>query len=208
MLVFIDDSGDPGFRFDKGSSRIFLICCVIFNDDLEAERTAVAIKELRRELKFPDNVEFKFNKSQRDVREKFLRCVNRFKFEARALIIDKKLIRSNELRENKNSFYSYAIKLVLKHSHDSILDAKVRIDGSGDRVFRRNFLSYLRRQLNSGQKKIIGNCKLVDSKSNVLVQMADMLAGSIKRSYDLEKTDHDVYKEIFKRHIADEWKFR
>ncbi|MBI2315295.1 DUF3800 domain-containing protein [Candidatus Daviesbacteria bacterium] len=36
MLVFIDDSGDPGFKLDKGSTSHFIIACVIFEDDLEA----------------------------------------------------------------------------------------------------------------------------------------------------------------------------
>ncbi len=26
MLVFIDDSGDPGFAIDKGASKMFVIC--------------------------------------------------------------------------------------------------------------------------------------------------------------------------------------
>ena len=47
MLVFIDDSGDPGFKLAKGSSAIFVISCVIFDDELEAEKTSVAIKEVR-----------------------------------------------------------------------------------------------------------------------------------------------------------------
>lgn len=36
MLVFIDDSGDPGFKIEKGSSSVFVIALVIFDDDLEA----------------------------------------------------------------------------------------------------------------------------------------------------------------------------
>jgi hypothetical protein len=87
MLVFIDDSGDPGFKLEKGSSHIFTISCVIFTNELEAEKTAVAIKELRRDLKFPDEVEFKFNKSRRRIREKFLYKVNPFKFKVRSLVI-------------------------------------------------------------------------------------------------------------------------
>jgi len=208
MLVFIDDSGDAGFNLAKGSSKIFVISCIIFDDELEAEKTAVKIKELRRELCFPEDMEFKFNKSKRIVRERFLENVNRFKFRIRSIIVDKRVIQSLELRGNKNSFYSYAIKLVLKHSDCSIINAKVRIDGSGDRAFRRNFLLYLRRQLNGVQGKIMENCKLVDSKSNVLVQMADMVAGSVKRSFDLDKNDCAVYKEIIKKHIDDEWCFK
>lgn len=44
MLIFIDDSGDPGFKLHKGSSNIFIIALVIFDDDLEAEKTSLSIK--------------------------------------------------------------------------------------------------------------------------------------------------------------------
>lgn len=208
MLVFIDDSGDPGFKIDKGSSRYFVIALVIFKDELEAEKTAVAIKELRRELKFPDDMEFKFHKSHPRIKEKFLSVINSFDFSIRCLAVDKMLIRSEELKNNKNSFYNYAIKMVLQYSNNEIFDARIKIDGSGDRIFRRNFLTYLRKHLNSKQRTIMRNCKLVDSKENVLIQMADMVAGSIRRSYDGEKKDHLKYKGIITKHIKDEWKFK
>lgn len=207
MLVFIDDSGDPGFKLGKGSTKYFVIACVIFSDELEAEKTAVAIKEMRRSLGFPDDMEFKFNKSRKTIREKFLHAINKFDFRIRSLVIDKSIIYSNELRNNKNSFYSYAVKLLLKHSGGSIQNAKIKIDGSGDRIFRRSFLGYLRREVNSAQKKIIRNCKLVNSKGNVLIQMADMVAGSTMRFYDVARKDNNVYREIIERHIDDEWFF-
>lgn len=172
MLVFIDDSGDPGFKLGKGSSRFFVISLVIFDDPLEAEKAAVAIKGIRRSLDFPDDVEFKFSKSKKNVREKFLQGINHFKFRIRSLIIDKTKIKSAILQNDKNSFYGYAIKTVLKYSR-SIVNARIKIDGSGDRVFRRSFLAYLRKQLNSRQKRMIDNCKLVDSGENVLIQMAE-----------------------------------
>ncbi len=208
MLVFIDDSGDAGFKLDKGSTEFFIISLVIFDDNLEAEKIAVAIKELRRELKFSDQAEFKFFKSRKDVRVKFLQTVNQFKFKIRSLVIDKKLIKSDNLKNNKNSFYSYVIKTALQYSNNSILNAKIRIDGSGDKVFRKNFLSYLRRQLNSKDRCIMANCKLVDSKKDVLIQLADMVAGSVRRSYDNSVTDSKLYKSIISKHIEDEWLFK
>lgn len=208
VLVFIDDSGDPGFKIEKGSTEFFVISCIIFQDELEAEKTAVAIKQVRRDLKFPDTTELKFNKSRKKVRVKFLQTVNKFYFKVRSLVVEKELIRSKELRNNKNSFYSYAIKLLLRHSGGSVINAKVRIDGSGDRIFRRNFITYLRKQLNTHQRKIMKDCKLVNSKANVLIQMADMVAGAIRRSYDETKTDAQLYKSIIKAHIEDEWRFK
>jgi hypothetical protein len=208
MLVFIDDSGDAGFKMDKGSTSNFVISLIIFDDNLEAEKVALAIKELRRKLDFPDDVEFKFNKSDKEVRIDFLRAINPYKFRVRSLVVDKSKVRSDELKNNKESFYSYFIKTVLRYNNNSIYEARIKIDGSGDRIFRRSFLTYLRRELNSGEKRIIKNCKLVDSKGNVLVQMADIIAGSIRRYYDKDKTDSKIYKEIFKKHIEDEWFFR
>ncbi len=205
MLVFIDDSGDAGFKIEKGSSKFFVISLVIFDDELEAEKTAIAIKELRRRLNFPENVEFKFFKSSGSVRKQFLETVAGFKFRIRCLVVDKEKIYSPELRNNKNSFYSYIIKTVLKHSDGSIINAKIKIDGSGDRIFRRKFLTYLRQQLNSGDRKIICHCRLVDSKDNVLIQMADMVAGTVRRSYD----DQDsTLKDIIKERIENEWQFK
>ncbi len=207
-LVFIDDSGDAGFSFGRGSSTYFIIAAIIFTDPLEVEKTAVAIKEYRRRIKFPDDTEFKFNKSGKVVRIGFLDTVNKFAFKIRCIVINKTLIRSEELKGHKNSFYSYAIKMLLKYSHESIVDAKIKIDGSGDRVFRKSFATYLRKTLNSSEKKIVSHLAFANSKDNVMIQMADMVAGSIRRSFDEDKSDRSIYKKIIQKHIEDEWNFR
>lgn len=208
MLVFIDESGDAGFKIEKGSTRFFVISLVIFDDDLEAEKTALAIKELKRELGFPDTLEFKFHDSRKEVREKFLSTIKPYKFKIRSLVVDKRKITSLKLKQDRRSFYSYFIKTVLKHSNNSIFEAHIKIDGSGDRVFRKSFMSYLRRELNSKQKKIIKNCKMVNSKGNVLIQMADMVAGSIRRGHEDTRKDAKIYRKIIKNHIEDEWPFK
>ena len=208
MLVFIDDSGDAGFKLGKGSSEFFIICAIIFDDNLEAEKTALAIKELRRELFKRDDVEFKFHKSNKKTRKYFLERVVRYKFRVRCLVVNKGILYSPELRGSRSSFYSYIIKTMLKYNDRTISDAKIRIDGSGDRVFRRSFITYLRRELNSSERKILLNCKLIDSKNDVLIQMADMIAGTIHRSYQKDKEDRDIYKNIIKKRIEDEWQFK
>ena len=49
---------------------------------------------------------------------------------------------------------------------------------------------------------------MVNSKSNVLVQMADMVAGSLNRAENTSKKDCQIYKNIIKNHIEDEWRFK
>jgi len=206
MLVFIDDSGDPGFKLDRGSTKFFIIAMVIFDDDLEAEKTAVNIKELRRSLGFPDDAEFRFFKTRHENRVKFLETIRPFNFRIRYLLVDKSKIRSALLKNNKNSFYAYFIKTALEHNGGTIRDAKIKIDGSGDRVFRNNFLTYLRRELNSGDHCVVRQCRLVDSRSNVLIQMADMVAGSLNRYHQNGDGGADYFSFV-RKHIEDFWPF-
>ena len=208
MLIFIDDSGDPGFKIDRGSSTTFVICCIIFDDELEAERTAVRIKELRRELKKSDRFEFKFNKSSKGYRIKFLETIKSFKFRVRAIVMPKRVIHSDELRNSKTSFYNYTIKLVLKNSGGTLKNARIRLDGHGNRMFRRELTSYLRRSLDSVDRGMIENLRFRSSDKDVLIQLADMVAGSINKKYQNEKTDKDIYWDMIKSRCEDLWEFK
>ncbi len=205
MLIFIDDSGDPGFKLEKESSQFFVISLLIFDDTLEAEKAAVAIKKLKRKLGFPDTVEFKYAKSRPKIRKEFLKTLSKFSFRIRALVVNKNLIYSPELQSKKEKFYGYFIKTAIKYSNSTILNAKIKIDGSGDRAFRQQFQAYLRKELNAGEVKIMKNCKFVDSKENVLIQAADMVAGAIRRKHELD--DMEPYK-LIRQHIEDEWPFQ
>src|SRR3989344_2365648 len=107
MLVFIDDSGDPGFKIQKGSSPVFVIALVIFDDDLEAEKASLAIKKLRRSLKVSDLYEFKFNKTNRRFRMRFFSAIMDSRFRVRAIIAEKERIYSQRLKSEKENFYNY-----------------------------------------------------------------------------------------------------
>jgi hypothetical protein len=209
MLVFLDDSGDPGFKVGKGSTPCFVIALVIFDDDLEAERCAVAIKELRRGLGLSDDFEFRFNGCSRDFRLAFLARVAKFRFRVRAIVMDKSRIYGEELRRSKESFYRYAIKMVLKHSFGRIQAARLKVDGHGDRVFRREFQAYLRRELQSkpGEPRIVSDLRIVNSRQNVLIQLADMVAGTLRRYAEGEKDDHRMYRNMIAKRIEDVWDF-
>jgi len=207
LIIFIDDSGDPGFKIGKGSSEVFVIALVIFDDPLDAEETALKIKRLKRSLGLHEKHEFRFNKCSREFRCKFLSTVADCGFRVRAIVMPKKNIYGVELRRSRESFYNYAIKTVLKYHGGTIADAKVRLDGHGDRGFKQAMTGYLRRELNNPGMKVFRDLKIVDSHTNVLIQLADMVAGAIHRSYYSDKTDKDLYRNIIAGKIEDEWKF-
>jgi len=208
MLIFIDESGDPGFKISRGSSSHFVIALVIFDEELDAEETALKIKKLRKLLKKPPSFEFKFNKCNRKLRTMFLSEIKSAIYSIRAIVFDKRAMHNSHLRNNKDDFYNFALRRVLEHNNKTIKNAKIRIDGRGERAFRQQLTNYLRQSLNSRSKKVMKNIRFRDSKNDVLIQMADMIAGSIRRYYDKNTNDSNVYHDIIKLKEEDVWEFK
>lgn len=206
MLVFIDDSGDPGFKVEKGSSKVFVIAMVIFKDNLEAERASLTIKELRRKLKMSDLSEFKFNKSSKKFRQIFIESIKKFDFKIRAIAVDKKDIYSQRLKTRKENFYNYVIMQVIKNSK-SIKNAKLKFDKRGEIEIRNQLRVYLSRELDNKKKNIFNDLKFVDSRQNTLIQLADMMAGSIFSFYTGK--DKRYLEELIKsKKVEDIWTFK
>jgi hypothetical protein len=207
MLVFIDDSGDAGFKLESGSSSHFVIACVVFDDNLDAEETALKIKRLRRSLHWRDEHEFKFNKSSKGIRLAFLNEIKNCNFRVRAIVADKAGIRSPELKRNKNKFYNFMIKEVLSKSEGSVKEGRIRLDGHEDRAYKKAAVTYFRQQANP-RGSVIKDMKFVNSKSDSLIQLADMVAGAILRSTQNSKTDKDDYLKTINKRIEDVWYFK
>ena len=50
MLVFIDESGDPGFKIEKGSSPVFVTAMVIFDEVGDYRNITVAYHHLPKQV--------------------------------------------------------------------------------------------------------------------------------------------------------------
>ncbi len=200
MLVFIDESGCPGFKFTRGSDPIFGLGMVIFADGESASITAQAIATLRQNLKL--KTEFKFSKSSDYVRDRFFECVARCPFTVRAVIVRKEALHSTHVRNQSDGFYNYFVRMLMAHDDGTLDAARVRIDGSGGRDFQRALNRYLRRELGARIKEV----KMSDSERDPLMQLADMCIGAITRA-ERDREDRDRWKRILKPRISDVWHF-
>jgi len=128
MLVFINESGDPGFKVEKGASPIFVAAMVIFENSADAFAASERIdaSEARRCHK----TEFKFNKCSYDIRGKFFECAAHCSFLVRSIVARKEVIYSTRLRSGKDSFYEYFVKSMMKYDDGILKGAKGIIDGS------------------------------------------------------------------------------
>ena len=203
MLVFIDESGDPGFKVKQGASPIFAAAMVIFPSNQEAITTQKCIDDSH--ARHVHKREFKFNKCCDDVRDLFFQAVVNCPFSVRAIVVRKDVIYSPRLKADKERFYEYFVKSMMSNDGGILSNAKVVIDGSGDREFRQNLNVALRNRLGRGAIKGV---RFKDSRNDVLVQLADMCAGAIARSYRIDRKNHNRWRRMLAPRINDVWDFR
>lgn len=201
MLVLIDESGCPGFKISKGSDPVFGVGMVIFKNGEHARETEANIKALHTRLRHRS--EFKFSKCDDDKRDGFFQAIAACPFSVRALIAKKEYIYSQRLRGDSEAFYSYFVKMLMAHDNGTLREAKVRIDGSGDREFRRALGGYLRRELGRDRIKDV---KMTDSKDDELMQLADMCIGAITRA-ERVRGDPTRWRDMLRGRIDDVWHY-
>ncbi len=203
MLILIDESGDAGFKIARGSSPHFVVAMVIFRDLKEAEAASKAIAEARERLRVKP--EFKFNKCANPVRDGFFDAVRPFSFGVRALVVDKARIYSDDLRGNADLFYAYFVRLLIRHDAELLAGARVKIDGQASHTLKHDLAQALREQQSVLK---VANIKFADSHRDNLIQLADMAAGAIARSYRTDaRKDADRWRKMLAGKIEDVWEF-
>lgn len=204
LLVLIDESGCPGFKISKSSSPFFTIAMVAFNDFVEAEKVGERISILKRQLNIKG--ELKFAKSHPNVRDEFFMKIAPCDFSVRALVVDKQKIYSPLLRCNTEKFYNYCLKSLMQYDDGLLNSAHVKIDGSGNRKFKRALRTYLSHYVDVGK---ISKLSFVDSRKDALIQLADMVVGAIARVNIQDKKYHDRWFNILKQNgrIDNVWFF-
>jgi hypothetical protein len=198
MLVFLDESGDAGFKFGEGSTTFFVVTLVLIKDLQVAADLDQTIERLRKELGTPASYEFHFTSTCSRWRESFMKEVNGFGFRYHSIVINKPALYSEGFR-NKESFYKFACKIVLQNAVKEMTNATVVLDGCGSREFQRQLGSYLRRNINEAGAPTVAikKLKMQDSRRNNLLQLADMVCGAVARSFS-NKGDAQIYRRWLK----------
>ncbi|WP_203585958.1 DUF3800 domain-containing protein [Subtercola lobariae] len=108
--------------------------------------------------------------------------------------------------------HNYAIRSLLTHTHGTIADAKIKIDGNDTKTFRLQNAAYFRRVVNDECPGTIREISTADSSKNVMIQLADMVVGAIHRSYKPDKNDCRLYRALLAKRLNDRrssvWEFK
>lgn len=166
---------------------------VIFYDFFEAERASQVISELRQNLGVFS--EFKFNKTHPKCKEAFFSELSQFDFKVISLVVNKHEILDWNLRKKSENFYNLCVQELMLNDEGILQNASIKIDGGGSQEFKRAIVIFLRKKF--GQIKI-KKIKFVNSRSDNLIQLADMCVGAVARSYNPNREDSGFWLEKLK----------
>ena len=195
QYVFIDDSGDAGLR--NSNTNQLIVAAVIVVDEHKKELLEEAINLFRRRLGWVELHEFKFNKTEKNILIELIDFIKHFDFKAYAVVLDKKGIDPGSAQKNKVSVYNQTIRELLLRVSKS--DQIVVIDGKATKSHAEKLRAYLRHSL---KEKGIKNTRIrfVDSRKDSIIQLADIIAGAIARSYK-DKPDAKKYLSLLEKKI-------
>jgi hypothetical protein len=199
MLVFVDESGDTGFKFTLGSSQHFVISAVVFRDRAVAEKCDQAISRLRDSLGWHPRREFHFYKSDDCTRRQFYAAVADFDFRLISFALNKPRLIEGALRQ-KDRLYMKVMSWVFDNAAPWLDCATVVVDKSGGRDFREELARVLKQWTNTAKHpNAIKKIRHEDSHSNNLLQLADMVVCAISRRYKPGVEDRERYWTMIRR---------
>ncbi len=205
MLAFMEESEGTKLKLKTTSSRFFVLTVVIFDSLESADAANTAINNLHKELKYPDEKEFKFSAgTSNKFKIAFLKKLSKFDFRYRSIVVDKEKLVQREPHNPEESLYMLVTDQLFLRAQDRVKNASLFVDRTAQsKAFIQRFNRYLKKKLNTDMNKLIGEVRHKDSKRNNLLQLADLVCSAIHWKYS--KGDDSLYK-LIKQREEDLWK--
>ena len=205
---FVDEYGDTNISIEKsGVSAFFIITIIFIPSDSHASK-AEAAERLR--IKYFQKGEMKSSKvgDNDERRIKILSDLNDIDFRSFSLAVDKSKLYKDSGLAWKRSFFKYLHRLLYERVFRIFENLDVIADEHGSEEFMDGFKTYLARvippNLFSSQ-----TFDFAPSQSNVMLQVADFISGSLARCLDPDKTSSrhkDILGLLAKRSVGiDVW---
>lgn len=199
MHVFIDDSGDGGMKFAKGSSTYLVMAACVFSSHEDMRDTTDAIEKLKSQLNRSPRWEFKYVKADVRTKDAFFAILTPLKFSLRAIVIDKTQLTEDQLAEPPANLKAWAVAQLLSNTAGAVANAKIIIDGENANAFGERSDVILRKDINAKSPGTVKAVVFRDSMRDPLLQLADMCAGAIHREVRKDRQESQQYLRVLRQ---------
>lgn len=201
-FAFIDECGGFGFDFDKPNVSSHYIVCAIIVENKNIVQIQKRIYELQATMFGKNEMKSSSIGTNHPRRAKLLTELLLLDFQIILLIADKKAFyEDSPLTEYRKSFVKFLHQKLYESMYCSYSKLKIVEDEFGDSAFQSGYKQYI---IDHRPNLSIFNdydFDYVNSKDNYMVQIADIIAGSVMQ-HIIDNSAPDVLK-IFRSRISD-----
>jgi len=186
LNVFVDESGTADLDSTKsGVSRLFIVAAIIVDDQHLAAATE-KMNQIANRLASGGEVRSKRIGTKSERRLAFLEAIQEVPFAYVAMVINKDAVDPASGLQFKRSFHKFTQRILEKRLARYGGGLRVHVDEHGSREFMDGFTDYLAKHI--GGTLFYGyEQEFVRSEDSRLVQLADLIAGSLAYCHDESK---------------------
>jgi hypothetical protein len=182
--VFVDESGDLSIDTAKsGVTQIFVVTAVVIRAPEVAGSRVLAENVRRAEFQAGEIKSSSMGPRKDNRRIKILRKLNELGLRHYSLVVDKAQLDPDGGLSYRKSFFKFLNRLLYEQITAAYDYVRITADEHGSPEFMRSFRDYFERHFKQGLFKR-GVFQFVASDADVLLQVADVYAGSIARYLD------------------------
>ncbi|MGS2744614.1 DUF3800 domain-containing protein [Halomonas sp. LS-001] len=210
-LIYLDESGDLGWKFDapfgQGGSSKHLTIASAFTSLETNKYLCRTVKDIKKRAKWPPKEELKWVDMPRSLRTEFCEraaniCHKHPSIEYQSLILAKEGV-FERLRHDDAMLYNYLIKVLLleplcRHRQVTLIPDPRGISPNAGHPLHIYLQGAIFERKVAGQSTTELGVRQADSKSELGIQFADMLAGAIQLHYEGVSSE---YYEILRPYI-------
>lgn len=204
VYAFTDESGAFGWDLDNPNVSTHFIITAIIVDEKKLESLRVAVESIRQ--KYFQTGEMKSSRvgKNHSRRKRILAELLPLSFTVFSVVFDKRqLVNSKGLRY-KSSFYKFMNNIVHKELRRAFPVLTIVADEIGGSEYMRSFSKYVEERQDIPSLLGEANFFFENSQNDILIQLADIVCGTIAQEYDVHRKTDDTpaFHKILEKKIA------
>lgn len=202
--VYLDEFGNSNLDVSKqGASSHFIIAAILVPES-KVKALESGVERVRKQEFQSGEMKSSSVGKNHIRRARILQKLAKLDFNILLLVIDKHKLSSQSGLKYKTSFYKFLYQRIYEHLRSNISRLRLHNDGMGSREFLNGFVEYAKKRNPNPSLFDEFDITFEDSKSNVTIQLADFIAGSLARNIDKSVYDKNCnidFAAIIKNHM-------
>lgn len=187
VYAFTDESGNHGFDFNKKDVSTFFIVTAIIVEEDNLKKVEEEIERIRKRYFQTGEMKSSSVGKNHERRIKILEKIIKSDFKVFSIVVDKRLLDSKSGLRYRNSFYKFVNNLVHKELRRGFQKLTVCADEIGSNQYMDSFIKYIKAREEVADLFGDREFGFENSKSKVLIQLADFIGGTLSFVYEEQK---------------------